>query len=175
VVTFDVATLESLRQEDGPDEGKVYNLLRGLRKEMDEDPAKAVVLRALKERADHVIKNLEERKITGMAAMDEIAALVVEKDDARMAALDSGLSDVGFAVHWQLGRDQALTGAGLDTLAVAREVETLLRKFPNWVENSDEQRRLRQNLYKPLITLPADQRAKAVEQIMQILDQTSGA
>ena len=174
VVTFDVATLEQLKGEDGPEEGKVYNLLRGLRKEMDEDPAKAVVLRALKERADQVIKNLEERKITGMAAMDEIAALVVEKDEARKAAAQSGLSDVGFAVHWQLGRDQALTEAGLDTLAVAREVETLLAKFPNWVENPDEQRRLRLNLYKPVIKLPDAQRKAAVEQIMQVLEQTAG-
>ena len=175
VVTFDVATLEQLKGEDGPDEGKIYNLLRGLRKEIDDDPAKAVVLRALKERADQVIKNLEERKVTGMAAMDEIAALVVEKDEARKAAQASGLSDVGFAVHWQLNRDEALTAAGLDTLAVAREVETLLGKFPNWVENPDEQRRLRLNLYKPVIKLPDEQRKAAVEQIMQVLDQTAGA
>lgn len=171
VVTFDVETLEQLKSDDGPDEGKVYNLLRGLRKEMDEDPAKAVVLRALKERADQVIKNLEERKITGMAAMDEIAALVVEKEAARKEAQDSGLSDVGFAVHWQLSRDEALTSAGLDTLAVAREVETLLGKFPNWVESPDEQRRLRLNLYKPVIKLPDEQRKSAVEQIMQVLEQ----
>jgi type I restriction enzyme R subunit len=175
VVTFDVATLEQLKGEDGPDEGKIYNLLRGLRKEIDDDPAKAVVLRALKERADQVIKNLEERKVTGMAAMDEIAALVVEKDEARKAAQASGLSDVGFAVHWQLNRDEALTAAGLDTLAVAREVETLLGKFPNWVENPDEQRRLRLNVYKPVIKLPDEQRKAAVEQIMQVLDQTAGA
>jgi type I restriction enzyme R subunit len=173
-VTFDVATLEQLKGEAGPEEGKVYNLLRGLRKEMDEDPAKAVVLRALKERADQVIKNLEERKVTGMAAMDEIAALVVEKEEARKAAEESGLSDVGFAVHWQLSREQALTGAGLDTLTVAREVETVLGKFPNWVENSDEQRRLRLNLYKPVIKLPVELRKAAVEQIMQVLEQTAG-
>ncbi|MGW6977894.1 type I restriction endonuclease subunit R [Streptomyces sp. NPDC054932] len=175
VVTFDSAALESLRGQDGPEEGKVYNLLRGLRTEMDEDPAKAVVLRALKERADQVIRTLEERKITGMAAMDEIAALVAEKEAAHEAARDSGLSAVAFAVHWQLGRDEALTAAGADTLAVAREVETLLGKFPHWAENSDEQRRLRQNLYRPLINLPADQRAKAVEQVMQVLDRMAGA
>lgn len=174
VVTFDVATLEQLKGDDGPDEGKVYNLLRGLRKEMDDDPAKAVVLRALKERADQVIKNLEERKVTGMAAMDEIAALVVEKDEARKAAEKSGLTDVGFAVHWQLSRDEGLKTAGLDTIAVAREVETLLGKFPNWVENADEQRRLRLNLYKPVIKLPDEQRKAAVEQIMQVLEQTAG-
>lgn len=172
VVTFDVEALEQLKVEEGPDEGKVYNLLRGLRKEMDDDPAKAVVLRALKERADQVIKNLEERKITGMAAMDEIASLVLEKEEARKAAEDSALSDVGFAVYWQLSRDEALTSAGLDTLAVAREVDTLLVKFPNWIENPDEQRRLRLNLYKPMIKLPDEQRKKAVNQIMQVLEQT---
>ena len=173
VVTFDVTTLEQLKGEDGPEEGKVYNLLRGLRKEMDDDPAKAVVLRALKERADQVIKNLEERKITGMAAMDEIAALVVEKEEARKAAEQSGLSDIGFAVHWQLGRDDKLMEAGLNTVAVAREVETLLAQFPNWVENPDEQRRLRLNLYKPVINLPDDERKATVEQIMQVLERTA--
>jgi len=174
VVTFDTEALESLQQEEGPDEGKVYNLVRGLRAEMDDDPAKAVVLRALKERADQVIKNLEERKITGMAAMDEIAALVADKEEARRAADDSGLSDVGFAVHWQLSRDDAISAAGLDTLAVASEVEATLTKFPNWLENSDEHRRLRQKLYKPIIGLPAEQRARAVEEIMQVLIQASG-
>jgi type I restriction enzyme R subunit len=175
VVTFDVATLEQFKGEDGPDEGKIYNLLRGLRKEIDDDPAKAVVLRALKERADHVIKNLEERKVTGMAAMDEIAALVHEKEAARKEAKATGLSDVGFAVHWQLRRNEDLASAGLDTLTVAREVESYLVKFPNWIENADEHRRLRQHLYKPLIGLPADKRAQAVEQIMQVLDETAGA
>jgi type I restriction enzyme R subunit len=174
VVTFDVETLESLRNEDGPEEGKVYNLLRGLRAEIENDPAKGVVLRALKERADQVIKNLEERKITGIAAMEEIAALVAEKEAARKAAQESGLSDVGFAVHWQLGHDPALSDVGLDTLSVAREVESFLAKFPNWVENPDEHRRLRQNLYKPLIGLPADKRAMVVERIMRVLEEATG-
>lgn len=43
-VDFHVATLERFKSEEGPDEGKVYNLLRGLQKEMLEDPAGAVVL-----------------------------------------------------------------------------------------------------------------------------------
>ena len=132
------------------------------------------MLRALKERADQVIRNLEERRITGMGAMDEIAALVVEKEEARRAAEVSGLSDVGFAVLWQLKQDQSLASAGLDSLAVAKEVETVLAKFPNWIENPDEEPRLRLNLYKPVIKLPDAQRKAAVEQIMQILEETAG-
>jgi type I restriction enzyme, R subunit len=37
-VTFDVTTLEALRGDNGPDEAKVFNLVRGLQKEIDEDP-----------------------------------------------------------------------------------------------------------------------------------------
>ena len=57
---------------------------------------------------------------------------------------------------------------------MAREVETLLGKFPNWIENPDEQRWLRLNLYKPVIKSPDEQRKAAVEQIMYVLEQTAG-
>nr|QQZ50545.1 hypothetical protein JKL49_03105 [Phenylobacterium glaciei] len=43
-VTFDVKTLEGLRGEKGTDEGKVFNLVRGFRRELDEDPNAAAVL-----------------------------------------------------------------------------------------------------------------------------------
>ena len=39
-------TLESLKGEDGPDEGKVFNLVRGLQKETDDDPSAASSERA---------------------------------------------------------------------------------------------------------------------------------
>src|SRR5439155_19823868 len=43
-VTFDVKTLEALRGEKGPDEGKVFNLVRGLQREIDDDPGAVAVL-----------------------------------------------------------------------------------------------------------------------------------
>lgn len=51
-VTFDVKTLESLRGQKGSDEGKVFNLLRGLQKEIDDDRSVAPVLQPLKDRAE---------------------------------------------------------------------------------------------------------------------------
>src|SRR5262249_57548772 len=69
-VTFDVKTLEALRGEKGPDEGKVFNLVRGLQKEIDDDAGAAAVLQPLKDRAERILKDLEDRKTTGLAAMD---------------------------------------------------------------------------------------------------------
>lgn len=168
-VTFDVKTLESLRGEDGTDEGKVFNLVRGLQQEIDEDPAAAPVLQPLKDRAERILKDLEERKTTGLAAMDELAALAAEKDKAMQAAKASGLSARAFAVSWTLRDDAALKTAGIAPMLLAKEAEELLTKFPNAQVNPDEQRRLRAALYKPLLPLSQAERARVVEVVIKTL------
>jgi hypothetical protein len=55
VATFDVKTLESLRRDDGPPEEKVFNLLRGLNREIEENPGRAAVLQSTKEKVDRVV------------------------------------------------------------------------------------------------------------------------
>jgi type I restriction enzyme, R subunit len=60
-VTFDVKTIEALRSDKGSDEGKVFNLVRGLHQELEEEPAAAPVLQPLKDRADRILKDLEAR------------------------------------------------------------------------------------------------------------------
>lgn len=168
-VTFDVKTLESLRSEKGPDEGKVFNLVRGLQQEIDENAAVAPVLQPLKERAERILKDLEERKTTGLAAMDQLAALAAEKETAMKTAQDSGLSAKAFGVFWGLREDPAIKTAGIDALLLAGEAEEMLARFPNAMVNTDEQRRLRASLYKPLLALPQDERARVVDQVVKFL------
>jgi type I restriction enzyme R subunit len=164
-----IATLESLRAGDGPDEGKAYNLVRGLRHEMENDPAASVVLESLRTRAERVLRDMEDRKITGLSAMDQLALLAKEKAAARRAAEQSGLSTTGFAVFWSLRSDDAIQNAGIIAEDVARDVETLIARFPNWFTNPDEQRRLRLSLYKPLLALDKVERARIVDDTMRVL------
>jgi type I restriction enzyme R subunit len=169
VVTFDVEALRSLRDEGGAPEGKVHNLLRGLHQEMEENPAVAAVLQGLAERADRVLKDLEDRRTDGLTALDQLASLAAEKATIRQQAADSGLSDVGFAVYWVLCRGEV--AEGFDPVTAAREVEAVLEKFPNWRDSADEKRRLRAGLYKPLLALDASMRAAAIDEVMQVLEQ----
>jgi type I restriction enzyme R subunit len=168
-VTFDVKTLESLRGEKGSDEGKVFNLVRGLQQEIDEDPATAPVLQPLKDRAERILKDLEERKTTGLAAMDLLAQLAAEKEAALEKARESGLAARAFAIYWTLRGDAALQGAGIEAMEIAREAEALLSRFPNAAVNPDEQRRFRAALYKPLLALSQDERARVVDLVVKLL------
>lgn len=167
--TFDVETLESLRKDKGSDESKVFNLVRGLQKAIDDDANAAPVLQPLKDRAERILKDLENRRTTGLAAMDLLAALAAEKDAAAKAAKESGLSPGAFAVFWALRNDPALKASNIDAQALAREVDGLLHRFPNAHVNSDEQRRLRAALYRPLLLVPVEERTRVVEHIVAIL------
>jgi len=167
-VTFDVATLQSLRSDEGPEEAKVFNLVRGLQKEIDEDAASAPVLQTLKDRADRILKDLEERKVTGLAAMDELAVLAAEKEAAMKTARDSGLGSRGFSMSWVLSRDVAAKTAGIDAIETAQALEELLARFPNAAVNPDEQRRLRAAMYRPLLSIDAQERARLVDLLIKV-------
>jgi type I restriction enzyme R subunit len=165
-VTFDVKTLDTLRSEKGSDEGKVFNLVRGLQKEIDDNADTAPVLQPLKDRAERILKDLENRNTTGLAAMDLLAALAAEKDAAARAAKDTGLTPKAFAAFWALHDEAALKQAGIDPLELGKEIEKLLVRFPNFLVNADEQRQLRAALYRPLITLAKEPRTLVVDRIV---------
>lgn len=172
VATFDVPTLEALGRDDGPPEEKVYNLLRGLRKEMDDNPAAAVALQSIKEKADRVIENLEERKVNGLAALDELKAIAEEKDKLREFAKQSGLSDRAFGIYSALKADHSLRGLKVDIQRVALSIEVAVDQFPHWQQNPDERRRLRSGLYKPLLDsqVPAKSCAEIIDNVMTVLE-----
>ncbi|QZH62855.1 HsdR family type I site-specific deoxyribonuclease [Mycolicibacterium farcinogenes] len=172
VATFDVPTLEALGGDDGPPEEKVYNLLRGLRKEMEDNPAAAVALQSIREKADRVIENLEERKVNGLAALDELKAIAEEKDRLREFAKESGLSDRAFGIYSALRTERSLNELNVDIHRIAVSIEVAMDQFPHWRQNPDERRRLRSGLYKPLLDsqVPAKSCAEIIDNVMNVLE-----
>jgi len=168
-VTFDVHTLTALRKESGPDEAKVFNLVRGLRAEVESRPGLESLLRPIKERAERVLQDLEDRTTTGLAALMSLEALAKEKDAAVSAARDSALPERVFAVYWSLKDDPALATAGVSAVAFAEEAQVLVGRFPNAAVNADEQRRLRASLYHPLLSVDGNDRIRIVDHTLAVL------
>jgi len=165
-LTFDSQTLERLRRKPGPPEPKVFNFVRSFQRERsDHEP----VLRPLKDRAEQILSDISDLKTSGIQAMEMLAALAGEKEAALQAAKNSGLTSRGFNVFWSLKESQVLDSAGISPFRLAREVETILGRFPNAAVNADEERQLRMALYLPLLDLSGDERARTVDQIIEIL------
>ena len=122
-VTFNMQTLDALRGEKGADEAKVFNLVRGLQREVENDPEMGSVLRPLKDRAEHILKDMEERTTTGLAALDLLDALAREKEAAIESKKESGLSPRAFGVYWALKDDLDLRAAEVNSMDLAAEVE----------------------------------------------------
>ena len=79
------------------------------------------------------------------------------------------LSARAFAVYWTLKDDKAVQAAGISAQDLAHEAETLLTRFPNANVNADERRRLRAALYRPLLGLKGEERARVVDLVLAIL------
>ena len=168
-VTFDVRTIRALQDEAGSEEAKVFNLVRGLKGEMETSPEMAPVLQTLAERADRILAELQARTMSSVFAMLQIEAMAREKEEAFSAAQASGLSSRAFAVCWTLKGDETLEAFAISAEQLAREAETLLARFPNAASNSDERRRLRASLYSPLIGVHLNERRRIVDHIIGIL------
>ena len=168
-VTFDAKTLERLRRDEGPDEGKVINLVRGLMKETEEHPEQTAVLQTLRERAERVLKSMMDGLTNAQAAMTELARLTAEREEAERAARESGLSQQAFGVFFALKDDVALAEAGIDPMQIAREAESLMERYPNAAVNAEEQRLFRTGLYQPLLRLAPDDLKRVVERAMLLL------
>jgi type I restriction enzyme R subunit len=168
-VTFDVHAINALRKEPGTDEAKVVNLVRGLRAEVESESELEAVLRPLKERAELVLKDLEERTTTGLAAMDLLDAIAKEKEIAVAAARDSTLTPRVFSVLYTLKDNPALESAGVGAMQFAQEVQVLVDRFPNAAVNVNERRLLRTLLYNPLLKVESSERSGIVDQTLDIL------
>lgn len=168
-ITFDTQTLEALRRAKGANEGKVIDLVRGLRTEIDDNQDAAPILLPLKDRAERVLKDLESRKTTSMEALDMLATLATERETATKSMNESGLSPKAFSIFWALKEDPNLRDSQVNPMDLAKESELLMTRYPNANVNPEENRQLRTKLYTPLLKVKKEERNRLVDIIVSIV------
>lgn len=167
-IIFDTQTLEALRRAKGANEGKVIDLVRGLRTEIDDNQDAAPILLPLKDRAERVLKDLESRKTTSMEALDMLATLAAEREAATKSMNESGLSPKAFSIFWALKEEPTLRDSQVNPMDLAKESELLMSRYPNANVNPEENRQLRTKLYTPLLKVKKEERNRLVDIIVSI-------
>lgn len=168
-IDFNLETLEALENQPGLKEAKVFNLVRGLCEEEASRGEEAPLLRSVREEAEGILKEIESRQQGPDEALENLRALAAEKEKALAEEQDNGLSPRGGAVLWKLKKNADLAAAGVSPVDLAREIDDKLKRFPNADFNPEEKRRLRIELYEPLLNLERDVRSRLVDEITAVL------
>jgi type I restriction enzyme, R subunit len=150
-IEFDLKTLKSLRAEDGDENSTVINLVRAIEREASEKEEEQPVLVDIAQRAQAILDALEQRTLNTQRAIEQLEALARERDQADDAREKLGLEPTTFAIYWQL------QGLGLeDAQDVAREVMEAAARYPNHAESDEENRQLKAEIYRSLVTRKID-------------------
>ncbi len=152
-VEFDEAALKALKDDKGSDNGKIINLIKSLAKTANDRGAKEPYLISIAERAESVLTALEDRQVSTTEALARIEALMKERLDAEKARKESGLDSDAFEIFWFLQQEKLP-----DAIMLAKEINAVYSRFPNFASNADEQRQLKAEIYKSLLRVVSGKR-----------------
>jgi len=140
-------TLERLAKQGDPDTVRVFNLLKTIRKIVEEKGVQLPYLVPIGERAEAVAEAFEERQDTTQEALRKLYELAEEYERAEEDRKKSDLPDEAFAVFWYL-KSEGVAGAE----KVAREASAAFSEHPYWRQSESHEREVRTALYKALLS-----------------------
>ncbi|MBK8693610.1 MAG: HsdR family type I site-specific deoxyribonuclease [Deltaproteobacteria bacterium] len=161
--TLDAKGLADRALRENGDAPKVWDLVRRIRDDAEKEGTSNPVLRSIGERAEQVVKDFEDRQTTTQDMLTKIAQLRHEQEEARAAALKSGLGAQGFNVLWTFTQQKVPKAD-----EIAQVVDAAVTEHPHWQSNEDLAREFRMSLYLTLDDL-TDDVPGMVERIFKVL------
>lgn len=163
IYSIDEKTIEVLKKDSKSDKVKVINLTKSIQIFVDGNISKIPYLIRIGERAETIRELHEDRQIDTIEALKKLEAIVKEINQAKKEQAEKNLDTKTFSIYWIL-RDYTKYGVDI----YAKQVSTILTKYPNWIVNSTERRDMKLSLYSLLMKLLG--KDKVQEAIDKILD-----
>ncbi|MDR1199334.1 MAG: hypothetical protein LBK94_10075, partial [Prevotellaceae bacterium] len=158
-------TIQKIKDTQGNDNTKVINLIKSIEKIADENSGDPFLI-GLKERAEAVEENYENRQISTQEALEEIRKLCEEDVKRRKEQAQKGLDGLTFFIYKMLSNKEI---NNLDE--VTRQIKEEFTNHPNWKNSEKELRELRLSVYFALLSEEDDteETAKLVEELFNHL------
>jgi type I restriction enzyme, R subunit len=142
--------LERLANDDTPDTVKVFNLLKSIEDMVGANLKHAPYLLFIGERAQAIVQSYQDRQQATQETLHALEKIIDEINQAERERAEKALRPAAFAVYW------TLRGEGLsDPETMAREIEKTLDKYPYWRVSNQQERDVRRELYRVLISTMA--------------------
>jgi type I restriction enzyme R subunit len=140
-------TLERIAEAGQPDTVKVFNLLKSIQQEVEEQIKAAPYLISIGERAEQIAEAFKRGQLSAQDALKELEELVRERNAARKEQAERNISAEAFAVYWLLKREGTTPQ---QAEAVAGDMRAAFDEFPYWQRSEKQAREVRRPLYSCL-------------------------
>ncbi len=152
-------TIELIKKGQKPDNVKVINLVKTLGKYAEEHSGDLVLI-SIKEKAQAIQENYEDRIITTQSALEELEALIKAALNQEEEKKSKGFDDLTFFFSKKLKEYGIDNGDN-----TANSFTEIFKKYPNWKQSEAETRELRQEIYLTILSEMDD-----IEKAKQIID-----
>jgi type I restriction enzyme, R subunit len=170
VVEIGSETLARIAEGQQPDAVKVFNLLKSLQQQVEDEAKRAPYLISIGERAQQIADQFRQRQLSTKDALNQLEDLVREINAARKEQADRNVSAEAFTIYWLLKRDGTAPEKAQE---VATKMRAVFDQFPHWQRSELQNRQVRQALYGRLIESGATSVTELAERIMTIVGRES--
>ncbi|WP_304041060.1 type I restriction endonuclease subunit R [Ignavibacterium album] len=156
---LDANTIELIKRGQKPDNVKVINLVKTLGKYAEKHSGDLVLI-SLKEKAQEIQENYENRIITTQTALEQLEALIKEALGQEDEKKSKGFDDLTFFFSVKL------TEYGFkNSDSIAKSFKESFKKHPHWQQSEADTRELRQEMYLTILSVTDD-----IEKAKKIID-----
>lgn len=139
-------TIQKIKDTQKNDNTRVINLIKSIEKIAEEESDDPFLI-GIKERAEQVEENYEDRQITTQQALDEIRKLFEEDVKRKKEQSEKGFDGLTFFIY-RLLLDKEIKNSD----KVTKEIKEEFINHPNWKTSEKELRELRQAIYFALLS-----------------------
>jgi len=157
-------TLARLKEDKSSDKVKVINLSKGLIRTLSEKEKEQPYLIPIRERAEAILENYDERQLTTKEVLDKLKKELEEYYTSEKNLKEKGFDIDTFSIYWTLQKENKN-----DAEQIAPEIQKIFTQFANAEKNPEELRTLKAELYKIVLEKIEENVDKAKDLINKIL------
>jgi type I restriction enzyme R subunit len=139
-------TIQKIKDTQENDNTRVINLIKSIEKIAEEESDDPFLI-GIKERAEQVEENYENRQVSTQEALDEIRKLFVEDVKRKKEQSEKGFDGLTFFIY-RLLIDKEIKNSD----KVTKQIKEEFGNHPNWKTSEKELRELRQAVYFALLS-----------------------
>lgn len=165
IYKLDENTIEVIKGNQKPDNVKVINLIKSIEHYADEHSGDLILI-SVKEKAQAIQENYEDRIITTETALELLEALIKEAQDKEKIKNEKGQDDLTFFFATKLSEYGVNNSDN-----TANSFSKSFSKYPDWKDSEAQTRELRQDLYLSLLSEmdDIDKANQIIEDLFNIL------